>query len=344
LIRKLLVITPIGAAACLIAGWTLFGSAATTNRDRARSPRSGPPEWGIYQIYGSRDYGERLAAAAAPLASRPQYVMFYRDLTRPFPDLPIDTIHEMGATPIVSLELWIWHLRRDRTYLDQILAGRFDRLLKKWAADAKEDGRRVLLRFGFEMNGDWFSWSQEPAKFVAAWRRAHGLFEEVGATNVEWVWAPNHVSCPDVPGNVLYDYYPGDDFVDWVGVDGYNWGSDHDEWHTWQTFDEIFGDVLDELQRRYPKKPVMIAEFGSVTDGSGKRAEWIRDAFRQIERRPQVRAAVWFNFDKRREGEHNWRIDATPESLAAFNATFAAPRAPGSGSPREAAGKAGSAD
>lgn len=261
--------------------------------------------------------------------------MFYRDLTRPFPQHAIDEIHETGATPIVSLELWIWHLRRSGDYLDQILSGRFDRILTKWATDAKEDGRRVLLRFGFEMNGDWFTWSQRPAKFVAAWRRAHHLFEEVGASNVEWVWAPNHVSCPDVPDNAIYDYYPGGDYVDWVGVDGYNWGDEHDEWHTWQTFDEVFGEVLDEFERRYPNKPVMIAEFGSVTAKPGRRAQWIRDAYRQIERRPQVHAAIWFNFDKRREGEPNWRIDATEESLTAFNETFAAPRSLAAGSIRE---------
>ena len=59
---------------------------------------------------------------------------------------------------------------------------------------------------------------------------------------------------------------------------------------------------------------------------AGQRERWIRSAYESIQRRPQVKAVIWFNYDKRREGEPNWRIDRTPESLRAFNETFAAPR------------------
>ena len=131
--------------------------------------------------------------------------------------------------------------------------------------------------------------------------------------------------CPDKPGNNMHLYYPGDDYVDWVGVDGYNFGEHHDQWHHWQTFEEIYRDLLKSFAIKYPAKPLMIAEFGSAPGKGHQRSTWIREAFQTIQQYPQIKAAVWFNLDKRREGEPDWRIDVTPESLQAFNETFAKP-------------------
>ena len=76
----------------------------------------------------------------------------------------------------------------------------------------------------------------------------------------------------------------------------------------------------------YARKPVMITEFGSAPGLPGVRAKWIREAHDNLIASPHVKAAIWFNFDQRRENEPNWRIDADPESLRAFNETFAAPQ------------------
>ncbi len=292
---------------------------------RAQMEPTRKPDWGLYQIYWSRDYEHRLARTLRKFATKPKYVMFYRDLGRPFPTHAVRAIRKNGAVPIVSLELWSWHGGRKGSYLPDIATGQFDDFFRRWATSARDDGRRVLLRFGFEFNGNWFTWAGDAKTFVRAWRRVHDLFRRAGADNVEWVWAPNVVSVPDVPANDMHAYYPGDAYVDWVAVDGYNFGDDHDRWHKWQSFEDIFGDVLRAFARKYPGKPVMISEFGCAPGEGGQRAQWIRDAFAALRNHPQVRAVVWFNFDKRREGEPNWRIDITPESLKAFNETFAAP-------------------
>lgn len=249
--------------------------------------------------------------------------MFYRDLGRRFPKEGIEIIRGHGATPIISLELWRWgdHVT---DYLARINDGEFDAFFAQWAADAASDGGRVLFRFGFEFNGDWFSWGNKPDEFVAAWKRARGIFEEQGAGNVEWVWAANVVSVPDRPEYDMHRFYPGDDAVEWVGVDGYNWGDEHDQWHHWESCERIFDDVVERLAERYPSKPIMIAEFGSVDGIAGQKAEWIRAAHAWLSAQPRIRTAIWFNHNKRREGEHNWRIDSTPEALEAFNETFAA--------------------
>lgn len=290
------------------------------------APRREPLKWGIYQILWSRKFGEQLDAETAKLASKPQYVMFFRDLGRPFPRSVLDAIDKRGATMIVSLELWQWHGNHGGSYLPDIIDGKFDAFLRKWAKAAKADGRRVLLRFGFEFNGNWFTWGGDPMRLVRAWRHAHGIFHREGADNVEWVWAPNVVSVPDKTENDMHRYYPGDAFVDWIAVDGYNFGKHHDVWHQWQSFGNVFDAVLDDFKKRYAHKPVMISEFGSAPGRPGARAKWIREAHRNLIARPHVKAVVWFNYDKRREKEPNWRIDADAESLRAFNETFAAPQ------------------
>lgn len=260
----------------------------------------------------------------AELASEPDYVMFYRDLRCPYPKAPIKIIRERGATPIISLELWSWH-NWQRKQLPNIAAGEYDDHFRRWAEDARRDGGRVLLRFGFEFNGDWFTWGGDPELFVRAWRRIRKIFDDVGASNVEWVWAANVTSHPGGPENDMQRYYPGDAMVDWVAVDGYNWGDDYKEWHRWSSFDELFSPVLDRFNKLYPSKPVMISEFGCPEGKPGQKAAWIHDAHLALLRRPQIKAVVWFNLDKRREGELNFRLDSSPESLQAFNETFAAP-------------------
>jgi mannan endo-1,4-beta-mannosidase len=293
----------------------------SADRDQSRRPL----EWGIYQIYvGAPRFRAMLDGEMAKLASKPDYVMFYRDLDRTFPKKGVDIIRSVGATPIISLELWKWHDAKVKQ-LPRIVAGEFDGFFRKWAEDAKKDGRRVLLRFGFEFNGDWFTWAGDPKGYVRAWKRIRSIFAEVGADNVVWVWSPNITSHPGSPENRMHAYYPGDEHVDWVAVDGYNWGDDHKPWHKWTSFEGLFADVLDDFAKRYATKPVMIAETGCPEQDAGQKAAWVRATYKAILRRPQVRAVVWFNLDKRREGELDFRVDSSPLSLAAFNETFAKP-------------------
>ncbi|MCA9244429.1 MAG: hypothetical protein KDA32_10770 [Phycisphaerales bacterium] len=307
----------------------ILSRGATTSAP-TKSPATEPsaktrPDWGLYQIlWRSSRYGDMLDREIARFPTSPRYVMFYRDLGRGFPSEVATAIHERGATPIVSMELWRWHDRRPA--LDRINAGDFDDYFRGWARDARDYDHEVLLRFGFEFNGDWFSWGGDPIAFVTAWRRAWTLFQEEGATNVKWVWAANNQSCPDTPANAMSNYFPGAEYVDWLAIDGYNFGPNHDQWHKWESFDAVFGKCLDTIERLDPHMPIMLAEVGCAPGENSKRCDWIRDAFERItQNHPRIRAVVWFNYDKSREGEPNWRVDEDDGSLAAFAETFAAP-------------------
>ncbi len=326
LVAFLLLATPLFIAATAWMGDRPNSGPPSLNKPTytpARGQRKEPLAWGVYQIYWGRRFERNLAKELEQFASRPQYVMFYRDLGRPFPKYGIDIIRAVGATPMISLELWMWGDRDGRRCLPDINAGRYDAFFRDWARAAAADGRRVLLRFGFEMNGNWFSWSEDPLAFVTAWQRIKTIFDAEQAGNVEWVWSPNVVSIPRTAENDMHLYYPGDRYVDWVSLDGYNFGDHHSEWHRWQSFAEIYEKPLGELLEKYPSKPIIISEFGCAPGKPGQKAKWIRDAHAYLSRIPQVKAAIWFNLDKRREGEPNWRVDECDDCLKAFNETFA---------------------
>ena len=120
-------------------------------------------------------------------------------------------------------------------------------------------GGPVAISFGHEMNGNWYPWGTSqatPAEFVAAWRHIHDLFAAAGATNVIWVWNPNIVNpMPDVE---LAPYWPGDAYVDWVGITGYFPTTGPD------TFAGVYGPTMAEV-RKFTSKPFIIAETAVQT-------------------------------------------------------------------------------
>lgn len=217
--------------------------------------------------------------------------------------------------------------------LQAVLDGEHDEYLYQFARDARAFGRPFFLRFGHEMNGDWYQWggiknggeaaaefgdptlADGPERFVAAYRYIHEIFNAEGAGNVLWVWCPNIAMQGELGAawNHIANYYPGDEYVDWLCMDGYNWGSSQD-WSSWQSFDQVFGETYAQLQALNASKPMMIGETASSEQG-GDKAAWIRDAFERLQvDYPQVRLLVWFNLNK----ETDWRINSSPASLEAF--------------------------
>ncbi|HEX8629771.1 MAG TPA: glycosyl hydrolase [Catenuloplanes sp.] len=185
----------------------------------------------------------------------------------------------------------------------------------KLAADGRALARYrrpVLLRWAWEMNGDWYEWAgvrndRDTAGFIAAWRRVHRIFTEQGATNVAWVWSPNHNSRPTDSWNDRARYYPGDAYVDWVGVSGYNFER--------ETPESMFGPIYREFAVR---KPVMISEVGAVNRGGRTKPDWITSLFDWVIAHPRVGAVVWFDTDTHPGSPEKWRIDTDAASLEAY--------------------------
>jgi beta-mannanase len=205
--------------------------------------------------------------------------------------------------------------------LRDITAGGYDSYLRTWATQAKAWGHPFFLRPDWEMNGGWFPWGttsanqNTPAEYVAAWRHMYDIFSSAGATNVTWVWCPNLEYNGSVPFSQLY---PGDAYVDWTCLDGYNKGSSS------VGFASLFGQSYTDLVKLAPSKPVMIGETSSF-EYSGAKAAWITDALgTQLPQRfPQVKAFVWFNWRIAENGGwSDWEIESSASSQAAFKSAI----------------------
>jgi hypothetical protein len=286
-----------------------------------------PPSGKVYTgvtVDGALGMVPELDAYAGSAGKRPAVVMDYRDWAHT-PDFPADFANLVvgrGSTPMLTWEPWDYSAGANQPAyrLSAITAGRHDALIRRWAGGIKAWGRPLLLRFAHEMNGTWYPWSEavngnRAGDYVAAYRRVVSLFRTAGATNVTWVWSPNVVFAGSVP---LAGLYPGDGYVDWTGLDGYNFGTTAPS--GWQSFEQVFGPSIGQL-RALSAKPLMLAEVGSAEQG-GNKAAWITDFFARLAARPEVRAFTWFNHDK----EADWRVQSSDASRISFARGVAAAR------------------
>jgi hypothetical protein len=203
--------------------------------------------------------------------------------------------------------------------LDEIIAGTHDAVFHMRARGAAALGVPLFLRWGHEMNGNWYPWAGAnngnaagPAKYIAAYHHVHDLFVADGATNVAWVWCPLVTDVPADAWNHWSNYYPGDAYVDWIGLDAYNWGTSS-SCCVWQTWSELITDFYADYAGR---KPLIVAETASAEVG-GNKATWIADMQQQLETQfTAIKAVVWFDINK----ETDWRIDSSAATLAAYKA------------------------
>jgi hypothetical protein len=221
---------------------------------------------------------------------------------------------EQGRIPMLTWEPW-------ETTPSSISSGESDALIRERAAGLRDLGQPLFLRFAHEMNGNWYPWDgfhnndrgrkkKGPAKYVAAWRHVHDLFEAEGADNVVWVWCPNRNSFPAARWNDFRRYYPGDAYVDWVCIDGYNFGANG--WSSWRSFASIVRPIYDAYGAI---KPIMIGETGSSELG-GVKADWIAEARASVETEfPSIAAFLWFNIDK---NGNDWRVNSSDSALTAY--------------------------
>jgi beta-mannanase len=197
--------------------------------------------------------------------------------------------------------------------LDRVVRGDHDAHIRDYARAISGLGHPILFRLAQEMNLHAMEWFGPADRFVAAWVRVRALFDEMGAGNAIWVWCPY---VHDRSTARFEPYYPGDDVVDVVALDGYNWGRRH-WWQRWPSFDAVFGDSYAALRRRAPDKPIILAELGCAETG-GDKAAWMREALLRAipDRYAAIEAVIWF--DHHRPDHPDWRIDSSPAALAAW--------------------------
>lgn len=267
------------------------------------------------------EYGREIQKFSSLVGKRPALVMYFLDwqgnpnahgLDRYFDPYLVNTISNtlpLSERPAIMLTWQPLHGRQAtgcaQDYnagipLPDILNGRCDNYIRGFARALKARPERFLLRFAHEMNISDSPWwvghiGADPSLYVAVWRHVHRIFSEEGVPNVEWVWSPNYASNPPDLWNDFHRYYPGDAYVDWIGLSGYNW---YNTRHpvVWRSFRDLYDAVLRDLACSYAK-PQIIAEIGSVEGDRVNlaKAAWMRDAYQQAPAYPFLRAVQWFN-------------------------------------------------
>ncbi|HHS89122.1 MAG TPA: beta-mannanase [Rhodobacteraceae bacterium] len=252
--------------------------------------------------------------------------------SRAFPNQTANWIRKHGATPYIRLMM-----RSDpetdhaepRFTLQRILRGDFDRDLKLWMRDAARFGTPLIVEFGTEMNGEWFSWNARwngrqkgAVLFADTYRHIIDLSRAVGATNIVWVFHVNWADWPDKPWNRFEKYYPGDEYIDWLGVSIYSMQAPDETDRT--PFSRV-GNTIRRLSRMAPGKPVIIAEFATdVRNPREPAAVWADNALRLIlsGKWPQLVGFSWWNEtwqnDDDPANDSDMRVTSDPALAAVF--------------------------
>jgi hypothetical protein len=261
-----------------------------------------PPGDYVYSGVGTRtvELQDFIDAAGKAPALRLTYYSF----GVPFPNDPSSEQSVRGILNAGMIPILTWE--PSSVSLTAIASGSQDAYINSWAQAARAECKPIFLRFAHEMNGNWYPWgsSRTPAAgFAAAWRHIHGLFRQAGASNVIWMWNPNIVNT--VPQVRLRPLYPGNAYVDWVGITGYFPTTGP------HTYAGLYGPTMREI-RQFTRKPVIIAET-SVETGPGE----VTSAAQLVGTATRHGAVGFIWFDYRKDGV-DWRAESRPILRAAL--------------------------
>lgn len=298
------------------------GGATAPTASPAPSPVPFPPPGrvflGVQTNLGPYDFAA-VDAFTAATRHAPSVLQFSQGWAEDqFDARRLTSIAERGMLPVVSWEPWDYKVRDATNTGDQpayrlsaIINGTYDGYVRSWATGIAALPFPVVVRFAHEMNGNWYPWCEQvngnqPGDYVKAWRHVHDIFRAAGARNVTWLWSPN-VSYPGAAP--LRRLYPGDAYVDWIGLSGYYGTAGR---QSYISFNQIFTGTFAQL-RTFTRKPIVVTETGA-TNAAGQQARWITEMFAQLPSHPDVIGVIWFESTK----EIDWRIAGTPAAAAAF--------------------------
>lgn len=268
-------------------------------------PAPARPLAGVYEP-GAPGSWSRIGEFTEATGVQPRIVVYYSPWNDPFSASFAQTAWDHDAYVLVQLQ-------PNGVTLAAIAAGHSDDYLRSYADAVVAFGHPVILSFGHEMNGTWYSWGYgraSPATFVAAWRHVVQLFRAEGAANATWLWTVNSVNGAS---SALRQWWPGGAWVNWTGIDGYYFRST-------DTFDSVFGATIAKI-RTISRAPLLIAE---TAVGTTTNRESQIDALFAGVRAERLAGVVWFD-----EAQHagiyhqNWRLEDDARARAAFSTAVA---------------------
>ncbi len=249
----------------------------------------------------SKDLGE----LEDKLGRRLPMAMTYFHIEEPLPLERLQEWYGQGKLTELTLQLTATNnveLANAPSPLIQVLSGGYDGKLLEIAGDLKAFGHPVLFRLNNEMNSDWTSYSgvvnlADPELYTQAWRYIYEFFLKNGVDNTIWIFNPNDLDFPAADWNRWLSYYPGDGYVQMLGVTGYNTGTYYADVtkEKWRSFREIYDGMEKKYKPYFGSFPWIITEFGSSSIG-GDKAAWMEDMFERLPDYENIKAAVWFDY------------------------------------------------
>ena len=285
-----------------------------------------PLTWGIFEPTALRDGFGKLRQYEEYFEYEFPVILDYTNFREAYrhPKQRLVNAYKYGKTVVLSLQTSVMTDGSIEIY--KILNGEYDLFLTDYAKSVADFGHPVLFRLGNEMNADWcsysaYSTSKDTTIFTEFYRYIYGIFERAGAdANTIWVWNPNGGSFPDFKWNDELMYYPGDGYVDIVGMTKYNTGTYYSSvGERWKEFNTLY----DGLYQRYANiygQPLMITEFACASMG-GNKEKWVSEMFEDIKKFDRIKIAIWWNnrdYDSDGKVSRSYVLDETPELMEIF--------------------------
>jgi hypothetical protein len=247
-----------------------------------------------------------------------------------FPKESLDAIWNSGAIPCLTWEpMYYKDTQEIMIPYTSILRGDYNTYIEKFAKNAARWQKPFMIRFAHEMNINRYHWGssteafgpESPEIYKKIFRYVVNTFRQAGAHNVKWVFCPNAESVPNpafdssAHWNCIKNYFPGNQYVDIIGIDGYNWGNSQTKakhgWDSqWKAFKTIFSEAFDTLKEIVPEKPRFIFETACVRQ-DGNRNLWIQQAFETIQAW-QIEGLTWFQVHKTQD----WRLTIVEDAVS----------------------------
>jgi mannan endo-1,4-beta-mannosidase len=288
----------VGSVACVLVVISIAVTVAFTMPTKSGPPPAQSVQYlGVYEADTPGSY-TGIDQFAKAIGQQPNLVSYYSPWLEPFHADFAGSAARRGAITLVQIDA-------TNISIASIAAGQYDSYLYSYAAAVKAFGRQVILSFGHEMNGYWYTWGNQgtpPSVFRAAWRHIVTVFRVADVANVTWLWTVNVIEqTPLIPNPA--PWWPGSSYVDWVGIDGYYYSPS-------SNFAQVFGPTIVEV-RKLTNDPILIAETGAnqTADQQAK----VTDLFAGINTYGLL-GFLWY--DRNYDGQE-WRI-TSPQVFATF--------------------------
>ncbi len=270
-----------------------------------------------------------------------------------FPSTAVQIVTTHDSIPLIYWSPWDRPYREDlimangpdKFSLTSILEGRWDAYIDAWADGAKAADKPILVSLCNEMNGNWFPWcggfyggtqpiaGSVPTRYVGpeyfkrAYRYIVDRVRARGASKVQWVFHVNNFGQPYSDANGVAQYYPGSDYVDWLGLSVYGQLFPEGDW---DEFDDMIDKAYAEVAAVDASKPIMLAEWGvGEFPDEGDKGDWIAEGFERMRKNfPRLHAAVYWHERWQNSKSmlySNLRVNSSPKALEAYRQGIRSP-------------------